>query len=212
MGATIDYVEPVELSKELVSKYANEINSLRYLAQGLEFLFLQVKETEDKILAQSDKLTVFFVGKPPDLHWINDGFIACAFHWYAVSACNYARLVGWLASDGDSSEAAKYVERVLPAVQIWRNKVGAHFAKTSPKPDDTPADLEMSVMYPIGFLVDSFWTNPLTLTMRRGGTVSSSRQDMRWSLTRMHGDLSARYWPRGRQESLDLPLTRLFPP
>ncbi len=60
-------------------------------------------------------------GIPQDL-------VACYFHWYAVTVCNYAKLVGWLANDGDSIKAREYMERVLPQVYLWRHKVAAHFA------------------------------------------------------------------------------------
>ena len=65
-------------------------------------------------------------------------------------------MVGWLATGGDSTKADDYVKRVLPAVHIWRNKVGAHFAKVKPKKEDTPADLALSVMFPISLQLPIF--------------------------------------------------------
>ena len=71
------------------------------------------------------------------------GLLSCAFQWYAVSACNYAQLVGWLATH--NPEAAKdYMKKVMPRVSQFRNKVAAHFAITDPRRDNE-ADLAASV-------------------------------------------------------------------
>lgn len=104
-------------------------------------------------------------------------------------------MVGWLAAGGDSTKADDYVRRVLPAVHIWRNKVGAHFAKVKPKKEDIPADLALSVLFPISFGGDAFYAGSLILSLGKGGKSSTSRRDMRWSLTHAHRELIGRYWP-----------------
>lgn len=182
----------------------NELNSLAYLRQGLQFLNWQVERIEEKILEELDpNLRAFIFGNHPALRSVPQGMVACAFHWYAVSACNYVRLVGWLAYEGDSKKANDYVRRVLPAVNLWRNKVAAHFARTVPRPEDTAADLAASVMFPIAFDDKAFHANTLTIAMRRGGQSSSSRTDMRWSLTHTHRDLAQRYWPGPSERPFD---------
>jgi len=134
-------------------------------------------------------------GNAPQLHGIPQHLVACAFHWYSVTACNYVRLVGWLVNGGDTAKATEYLKHVLPEVYVWRNKVGAHFARTFPRGKDTPADLAKSVMFPISFDDDAFYAGSLVLVMTSKGQRSSSRKDMRWSLTHTHQQLSTRYWP-----------------
>ena len=130
-------------------------------------------------------------GIPQDL-------VACSFHWYAVTVCNYAKLVGWLANDGDSIKAREYMERVLPQVYLWRHKVAAHFAiidpQTKGRHPDTAADLAKGVMFTLSFDDDAFYANSLGLTMTQKGKSSTSRHDMRWSLTYTHRNLISRYW------------------
>ena len=87
------------------------------------------------------------------------------------------------------------MERVLPQVYLWRHKVAAHFAIIDPRKADNAADLAKSVMFPISFDDDAFYANSLILTQTSGGKSSTSRQDMRWSLTYTHRSLIPRYWP-----------------
>ena len=50
----IDHVDQIELAEEVVQAHKNELNSLRYLAQGLHLLYAQVKRIEDKVLERLD--------------------------------------------------------------------------------------------------------------------------------------------------------------
>ena len=100
------------------------------------------------------------------------GLVACAFHWYAVSACNYVSLTGWLAHGEAISDRVrkqkvkKYVQEVLGAVEAWRNKVGAHFALVYPFDEDSPADRASSVSFPIAFVDGSFSAHAVRLKDR----------------------------------------------
>ncbi len=212
----IDHVESLKLDDAQVARYGNELRSLAYLAQGLEFLYRQVDQMEASVreALPADKVFVLY-GNAPVLRDVPQGLVASAFHWYAVSACNYVRMVGWLASGEDVKGATSYVKRVIPQVYIWRNKVGAHFARIAPHPKDTLADLAASVMFPTGFKDDAFWTAPLVLALRKGGRTSTSRKDMRWSLTHVHRELSSRYWPAtpaSASSKADAGVTLVVPP
>lgn len=192
----IDHVDRIELADDQVQAHANELNSLRYLAGGLYFLHAQVKGIEEKITTQvGPKQRVTFFGNAPEFEWVPQGLVACAFHWYALSACNYVRMVGWLGNDGDSKRATEYVQRVMPSVYIWRNKVAAHFARTDPRPEDTAADLAASVIFPVSFHENAFYANSWTVGLGRGSQRTTSRQNMTWSLTNTHFGLCERYWP-----------------
>ena len=214
----IDYVDNLELRDEDAEQYFNELRSLKYLSTGLNFLNAQVQRLEAEVRSrlENDKVVQMY-GNAPALEGIPQDLVACSFHWYSVTACNYTKLVGWLVNGGNTFKATKYLQRVLPEVYIWRNKVGAHFARIDPRDEDTPADLAKSVMFPISFDDDAFYVDSLVLTMASGDEKhprpegisdrrwrllmmsgregSSSRKDMRWSLTHTHEMLSARYWP-----------------
>lgn len=191
----LDHVDGLELSDQEVKTSANELTSLSYLFQGLAVLDRQVKQFEEELNSKFGGRQVAIMGNHPSLAAVPQGMIACAFHWYAVSACNYSRLVGWLTHERDTEKATEYVQQVLPNTYLWRNKVAAHFAITDPRQDDSYADLLASVMFPISFANGSFWANSMTLSVRSQGQTSTSRDDMTWSLTQTHRSLVERFWP-----------------
>jgi hypothetical protein len=192
----IDHIANLKLSDEQEKGQFNELRSLAYLATGLRFLYEQVQSVEAEVikrLPKDKRISIF--GDAPEMQGINQDLVACAFHWYAVTVCNYVKMVGWLANNGNSSGARDYMQCVLPQVYLWRHKVAAHFAIIDPRSGDNAADLAMSVMFPISFDNDAFYTGSLTLTITKDGRQNRSRQDMRWSLTHTHSDLIPRYWP-----------------
>ena len=192
----IDHIDNLKLTDSQVRNSYNELHSLDYLAKGLEFLYDQVQKLEAEVSKRvGEDKQVYLYGNARQLEGIPQGLVACAFHWYAVTVCNYVKMVGWLATGGDSKEARQYMERVLPQVYLWRNKVGAHFARHTPnKNKDTPADLAMSVMFDIAFINDAFYARSFKLRLRQSGRTSTS-QKMQWSLTHTHRALIPRYWP-----------------
>ena len=193
MTITIDYVEGLALDEETVKRFGNELTSLRYLAQGLDFLAAQVSRLESEVQERLPaNRVVVGVGNVPWLRGVPMGLVACSFHWYAVSACNYARLVGWLALEQDEKAAGAYVRRTIPRVLTWRNKVAAHFARTYARDEDSPADLVSSTMFPVGFEDDVFVAQPFVYAQ-----TGSTTKPLKWSLTRVHNDLTGRYWPGG---------------
>ena len=195
----IDYIDNLKLLDEQEERQFNELRSLDYLATGLRFLYERVQTVEDEVInrVQKKKQVIIF-GDAPEMQGINQDLVACAFQWYAVTACNYVKMVGWLANSGDSSKEREYMQSVLPQVYLWRHKVAAHFAVIDPQRDDNAADLTMSVMFPISFENDAFYTGLFTLMTSKGGKKCRSRQDMRWSLIHTHCDLIPRYWTGNR--------------
>jgi len=192
----IDHVDRLELPDDKANTQFNELRSLDYLAKGLRFLYEQVQRVEAEVIKRVAKdKQVFIFGNATQMQGINQDLVACAFHWCAVTACNYVKMVGWLANNGNSCKAREYMERVLPQVHLWRHKIAAHFAIIDPRKDDNPADLAKSVVFPICFDSDAFYAGSLRIGMSIGGKKSTSRKDMRWSLTHTHRDLIPRYWP-----------------
>lgn len=183
------------LTDDEAKHYTNELNSLNYLAQGLGVLYSQTKKLEDQVSRSiASGTNTFIFGNHPVLQDVPMGLVACFFHWYAVSICNYVKMVGWLGTHGNHENTNQYLTDVLPSVKKWRDKVGAHFAVVSPREDDSPADLASSVMFPISFFAGNFQTAVLRISMTRKGKGSTSRDDMQWSLTKVHEALSERYW------------------
>jgi len=144
----IDHIANLKLSDEQEKGQFNELRSLAYLATGLRFLYEQVQSVEAEVikrLPKDKRISIF--GDAPEMQGINQDLVACAFHWYAVTVCNYVKMVGWLANNGNSSGARDYMQCVLPQVYLWRHKVAAHFALIDPRSGDNAADLAMSVMF-----------------------------------------------------------------
>jgi len=193
----LDYIEKFDLSEEDLNKYFNEIRSLRYLKIGLDYLYKFVKSIELEVVKRLDpNIRYFSYGNDPTMAGIPLDLIACHFHWYAVSACNYVQMVGWLRHnvDQESSRPTDYTKSVLPEVYDWRNKVAAHFARAKPHSKDTPADLQASTFFPIAFDDDAFYASPMKLMTKRGGKSSTSDNLRKWSLTKVHERLQTRYW------------------
>lgn len=196
----IDHIDKLELANDKEELHYNELHSLNYLASGLWFLYGQIATIEIRVAERTPRnKRVFHFGNSPDLQGVPQDLVACAFHWYAVTVCNYVKMVGWIVNEGNSKKATDYLKQVIPPVKLWRDKVGAHFARHSPR-DENAADLAKSVMFPIAFDDDAFYTDPFTLTVNTGARQSTSRQDMRWSLTHIHRDLIPRYWPTSTKE------------
>ncbi|MFC1874908.1 hypothetical protein ACFLY3_01960 [Chloroflexota bacterium] len=196
---TLDYIDNFTLSGENLTEYSNELNSLRYLSEGLSFLYKQVKKVEVAVVKRIDPKTyILSYGNDPRMAGIPVDLIACSFHWYSVSICNYALMVGWLRHtiEPTSSLPWDYVDSIMPVVRAWRDKVAAHFSKADIRyRGDNTAEKEVSVFYPIAFDDDAFFAAPMKLRMTKKGKRITSDILQKWSLTKTHEQLQPRYWP-----------------
>lgn len=208
-----DHVEQLEISEEEAARHPNELRSLERLTTGLNHLHVQVSAMEGSIRqALPEDRVMHIFGNAPMLEGIPQDLVACFFHWYSVTACSYVQLAGWLGNGEDTEKAKNYLQKVLPEVSMWRNKVGAHFALVDPKETgvnkDSAADLAKSVMPPIAFLDDAFYTDSFVLKVASGEPqkprppgvaewrwrllgmsgrhAETSTHQMRWSLTKTH--------------------------
>ena len=124
--------------------YFNECRTLQMLSTGLMGLAENLKRREvawEQQTAGKVKLHVY--GLDIDGTKGNLDLIACFFHWFGVSVCNFVRLVGFIrglsTSDftrADLADPARFRDvnaavdayvgsvRELSDVLVWRNKVG----------------------------------------------------------------------------------------
>jgi hypothetical protein len=194
-----DLTDGFALSDELLKRYQNEVRALRILWSGLEYLDGQVRLGEQAIRGDEPQPSKHFfweaTGTGVDLPM---GLITCSFHWYAVSACNFVRLIGWVRRDTDSTapRPLEYVDAVLPEVKPFRDKVAAHFARMSQDSRDTDAEKLASMIGPPAIVNGVFVINAMQVHVWRGGQGSDSSTLPAWSLTEVHGRLADRYGMR----------------
>jgi hypothetical protein len=130
--------------------------------------------------------------------------LTCAFHWYAVSACQYVRTVRAISYRHDPRRPIppEYVNAVLPEVLAFRDKVAAHFAFSTQNSRDNDAERLASVLPPLTFVDDSFHVGAFTVSIRNAGKASTSDTMQPWSICKVHEQLRRRYWPESTQAAL----------
>jgi len=193
----LDHIDNLELPDQLVRKHHNDLVQLRVLAEGLHYL-------NSMVTGIVEGARVAWAKNPNALprNVAPQALIRCAFDWYAVSACNFIRLVGWLAHEADNTcpEPHEYVKKVIPAVLTYRNKVAAHFAKASPGRDGA-ATLVASTLPSLSWINGIPTVGAFRVTIRRQGHLTQS-EDWQWSLMQTHRELLPRYWPEQAQQKV----------
>jgi hypothetical protein len=137
--------------------FQQTLDGLVYLANHVRSLEVQAATNDP----HAHLTTILFSSQIPP-------YLGSVFNWYAVSLTSYLRLIalvdlmqkkGWQSDDlADKSNKKiikpygdRYVESVVPDIKRWRDKVAAHFAASDPRPEDTLATLELTIMNPIAF-------------------------------------------------------------
>jgi hypothetical protein len=209
---TVDAIDGVTVDS---ADFGNELRTMHTLFTGLRTLAGFVKSREVQwATAVKGKVTFTSFGLDFDgtKDWLDP--IACFFHWFGVSVCNYARLTGFIRgisrgelSRQDLRETAKfkaisgvvtaYVTGIaeLKEVLVWRNKVAGHFAITDPWKNDNIATLDMSVVFPVSFTNGVYLVHDMQMT-RRDSTGTHTSAIPSWSLTQVFEGLIPRYWPQ----------------
>lgn len=213
MSGLIDHLQTVKAD---AIGCANETNTLGSMRLGLYLLAATVRSYEEPLRqldsARSARISSF--GEDPRVPLDQRLVLPCIFHWFAVTACNYARLVGFVRGldKGDFSKAdlgssdgkkkikescSAYVRSVseLRLVCVWRNKIAAHLAITDPRDEDNIATLELSAFYPVGYDNGRFCVHPITLAMTGPDGFQHPSKLPCWSLTETWVALRPRYWP-----------------
>lgn len=197
---TLDHIDSIQVPGRVFDEPANEYWALVCLWHGLEFLYQQAAQSDQIVKQQLNpheniRTTVF--GVHPAFNHIPKTLLTCAFHWYAVAACQYVRTVGAIAYRNDDSRPRppQYVQSVIPEVLAFRDKVAAHFAWSTQHSKDNDAERMASVMPPLTFINDSFHVGAFTIHVRRGDQASTSDSIKPWSICEVHERLRKRYWP-----------------
>jgi hypothetical protein len=217
--ATLDAIDGVSVES---GDYFNECRTIQMLSTGLLGIANHLKRRE-AICERQTAGKIRMVSFGLDFDGTKDHLdqIACTFHWFGVSLCNYARLVGFIRGIStnrfkreDLTDSARfrhirdtvgeYVRGIpeLTSVLVWRHKVGAHFAITSPKEEDNPATLDMSVMFPVSFSDGRYRVGEFTLS-QTGPTGTHTAAIPCWSVTEVFESLMPRYWPTLNVKSID---------
>lgn len=194
----IDHIDNIKLN--LLNPPIKNLQALNFMRYGLFQLAELVRAEEGKRVRRDGNSVKTFeiLGYIPLI-------IPCAFHWFSTSLVNYIRLVGlvdlmnqqgWKTEDLKSpanKEAIKkhcssYVQKVIPNVYMWRNKVSAHFAPTDPFSNDNLGTLEIAVMNAIAY------HTPYYKAELQWTTQGETSQLLPWALTEIYEQLSDRYW------------------
>ena len=181
-----------------------EVMYLNTLRIGLDYLNGLVEEEEARVANEDD----------PSSYNANIQLITCIFGWYSVTASDYIGIVGRILYKGNKGKVDAYQKRVIPIVHHWRNTVGAHatFA-TPPFGHIIKADIsdnedrglayskfaraargQMYSTFPAPHV--QFRDNVFVAGMMLGIPLPSGDshvEDMTWSLTRTHKELTRRY-------------------
>ena len=197
----LDYINYITVPGGVFKNPENEYWALICLREGMDFLYRQAKHCDD-VVKQSvnSNSNIDFVGfgNLPLFQGIPKALLTCSFHWYAVSACNYVRTIGAIACRYDSAHPTSlvYIQKVIPAVLAFRDKVAAHFAWSTNNTKDNDADRLISIIPQLTYINDSFHVGALTGIVRKGGKASKSKDIKPWSICKVHEELQKRYWPK----------------
>ena len=168
----VDYIDNLRLTDENKENFKDELQVHRRLARGLEYLYEQVLriETDVRMRIHLDgRKHISFAGNDHYGREVPFDLISCFFDWYAVSVCNYVRVVGWLTFGGDPNRADEYLNRIVPdEVITYRNKVGAHVDFAMSDRRDTQADRMVSAFPPkwdVIFRDDAFYAADFRVTL-----------------------------------------------
>ena len=195
-STVMDHINKISVPGDMFSRPANEYWELICLKEGLNFLNNQVAKCEENVKQRYDaskgNLTCF--GNDPLLAGIPQTLLTCAFHWYAISACQYVRTVGMIAYT-DVRKVNSYIREVIPDVLSFRDKVAAHYAWTKRHSNDNKAERMISIMPQITMQNGYFFAGSWKLTCKSSGETTNSEAIKSWSITKIHECLCNRYWP-----------------
>jgi hypothetical protein len=214
----LDHIDGIEVPGLVFKEPANEYWQLSRLWHGMAFLYEQVARLDAVILERVNEETRKRFGKGRSCHKIalfgNHSALAdlpialieCSFDWYAITACQFVRLIGEIGHRQNPTQHARgkeYAQKVIPAVCAYRDKVAAHFAWVTQNDRDNAAERLVSVIPQLSFVDDTLMVSVLTMYRRSGAKTSDSENIKPWSLRKTHEALIQRYLPQASEEAAD---------
>ncbi len=192
---TLDYVDGINVPGRVFDEPGNEYWALICLWHGLEFLCKQAEQSDravKEVMNPDGKFQTIASGNHPAFRLVSKTLLTCAFHWYAVTACQYVRTIGAIAFRNDDSRQPppQYVQTVIPEVLAFRDKVAAHFAWSTQNRNDNDAERLASILPPLTFVNDSFHVGANKGTMGVAGKLIKSDAIEPWSICTVHERLS----------------------
>jgi len=196
----LDYIDKIVVPGDVFARPANEYWALTYLHTGMEFLYRQALKCDEQVTRQANpegNLRCFAGGTILHSTGIPVALLTCSFHWYAMSAYQYALLVGAIAYRQDDARPLPdlYAKQAMPEIKVFRDKVAAHFAWGKKNKKDSAADRTASILPQLAFQDDSFYMPALRVCQGQAGETSSSDDLQPWSIRKAHEALRQRYWP-----------------
>lgn len=195
----LDHTNNLKINEEDFENFYELRMALARLGEGLFWLYETAQEYEKQIQVKAEKDDIPLAVVGGILDGLPLGLLSCIFQWYAVSACNYTQLVGWIFFK-DTLNAKDYSKNIIPRLVNYRNKIAAHFAITDPRKDNE-ADLAASVMTQIIYAHGRICAASITPIIIKGENEIRVSKDFSWSLTNTHERLVPRYWPDGPPKS-----------
>lgn len=192
----LDHIDRIEVSGNVFGEPCNEYWELLCLWDGMEFLYHQVAQCDafaKEAINLNGEYSVTVLGSDPRLSQIPKTILTASFHWYAISACQYVRIIGRISGRKDP----EYINSVIPEVLSFRNKVAAHYAWYSKSNDtrDNNAERVFSIMPKLSFENDAFY-----ICGFQYASGNSTTEELKpWNICKVHEALRQRYWP-GRSE------------
>jgi hypothetical protein len=203
-STVLDHIGNIKVPGEVFTEPVNEYWALLWLWDGMEWLYRQASKIDQMVKQRVNpdgKKHVVCFGGLPDFGQFPRTLLTSAFHWYAISACQYVRTVSRIAYGRHQSpprakdRVREYVETVIPEVLAFRDKVAAHFVWALDDNRDNDAERLASIMPQLTFVDDSFHVGVFAVEMRSSGKTSDSQAIKPWSICRVHHQLRQRYWP-----------------
>ena len=157
------YLDRVDLIELDVENPPIPIEPLKHLPVGMHFLAKYVRDLEIRVKNKENIDEI-----------VDYNLLTNYFHWFANTSVNYLRYVAlidilnknnWTLDkinetnankEKVTSECNSYVEKVIPEIFKFRNKISAHYSSTAPRKNDNIALFEFSGLIPVGYLDQYF--------------------------------------------------------
>lgn len=192
----VDFIENFNVNLDKEDNDFDIEMTLGRLCNGLFWLYNEVGKVEQTVRNLAHRENVIQCISGGVLSRIPTGWLSCAHQWYAITLVNYVNLVAWLVFK-NKKENKKYVDKVIPVVSTYRNKVAAHFSITDPW-NDNPADIRSSIITNIIFAEDQLLAGALSeIILDDQGNETKISHHTSWNLVNTHKKLIPRYWPNG---------------